>query len=184
MGLDMYLHARCYVGGWDHSPNDERDLYRSALASIGLPECGESPWLTINATIGYWRKSNHIHRWFIENCAGGTDDCHEINVDRDQLRTLLDLCKQVAALPLVDGEVCNGSRMTATGWARIMEPGKILDQASAEAASRLLPTESGFFFGSTDYDENYISDVQYTVEVLELALSLPERFDITYKASW
>ena len=36
---------------------------------------------------------------------------------------------------------------------------KVLDDNSL--AEELLPTRSGFFFGSTDYDEWYFEDIKY-----------------------
>lgn len=51
-------------------------------------------------------------------------------------------------------------------------------------AGELLPTQSGFFFGSTDYDEWYWQDVDYTIELFELVLKLPKGYEIYYQASW
>lgn len=59
-------------------------------------------------------------------------------------------------------------------------------------AESLLPTGSGFFFGSTDYDEGYYQDVDYTIEVLEQALKEIEEDKATgnyspeyyYQSSW
>ena len=45
----------------------------------------------------YWRKANHIHKWFIDNCAGGEDDCTRIDVDGEDLENLLEVCKKVKA---------------------------------------------------------------------------------------
>ncbi len=39
--------------------------------------------------------------------------------------------------------------------------------ANPEKASELLPTQSGFFFGGTEYDEWYVQDLQSTVDQLE-----------------
>lgn len=44
----------------------------------------------------------------------------------------------------------------------------------------ILPTASGFFFGSQEYDESYWGDVLYTLEQLNL---LTEG-DYAYQASW
>lgn len=59
------------------------------------------------------------------------------------------------------------------------------------AADSILPTQSGFFFGSTDYDEYYIEDTRKTVEVLEALISEmveasenSEWSDIYYTSSW
>jgi hypothetical protein len=41
---------------------------------------------------------------------------------------------------------------------------KVIEDVSL--ASELLPTSSGFFFGSTDYDEYYLEELQATVDIL------------------
>ena len=66
MGLDMYLH--CRRKGSDSSMHDE---------------------------VGYWRKANAIHGWFVENVQNGVDDCGEYVVSLDQLKALKGLCEAV-----------------------------------------------------------------------------------------
>ena len=34
-------------------------------------------------------------------------------------------------------------------------------------AKEIIPTASGFFFGSTEYDEYYFSDIEYTLEKMK-----------------
>jgi len=53
-------------------------------------------------------------------------------------------------------------------------------------ASELLPTQGGFFFGSTEYDEHYIYDVENTVRMLEEVLSEDGAKDqeYSYQSSW
>ena len=59
-------------------------------------------------------------------------------------------------------------------------------------AEELLPTTEGFFFGSTDYNEYYMKDIDYTIEILEEAISEYEleaankRYngDYFYSSSW
>jgi hypothetical protein len=53
-----------------------------------------------------------------------------------------------------------------------------------EKAEQLLPTQSGFFFGGTEYDEYYYQDIDSTIEILEEALSDESADDFTYRASW
>ena len=54
-----------------------------------------------------------------------------------------------------------------------------------DKADDLLPTASGFFFGSTDYDEYYFGDLVYTVETLEALLNeTPDNWDFQYSSSW
>ena len=50
-------------------------------------------------------------------------------------------------------------------------------------AARLLPTRAGFFFGSTDYDEGYYFDLQYTVEKIDEVLE-DSRFAFFEYCSW
>lgn len=54
-----------------------------------------------------------------------------------------------------------------------------------ETAQKMLPTSSGFFFGSQDYDEWYYKDVEYTIDLLKTALAtVPSDWDFTYQSSW
>lgn len=52
------------------------------------------------------------------------------------------------------------------------------------AARRALPTESGFFFGSTDYDEWYFKSIEDTIQSINKALTLPSSWDFEYHSSW
>lgn len=46
--------------------------------------------------VGYWRKANAIHKWFVDNVQDGLDDCgFHRPVTREDLETLKRLCKQV-----------------------------------------------------------------------------------------
>jgi len=49
--------------------------------------------------------------------------------------------------------------------------------------AKILPNQSGFFFGSTDYDEWYLRDIEATIEGLEIALKDNDG-DFYYSASW
>lgn len=57
-----------------------------------------------------------------------------------------------------------------------------------DLAKTLLPSQPGFFFGSTDYDEWYYQDLRLTVEQLEKILSTPEEelklWEFFYSSSW
>lgn len=61
---------------------------------------------------------------------------------------------------------------------------QVLD--NPELAEELLPTTSGFFFGSTDYDEWYFSGLAYTVKTLTELLNNEDfkGWDFYYQSSW
>jgi hypothetical protein len=60
--------------------------------------------------------------------------------------------------------------------------------ADRSKAEELLPTESGFFFGVTEYDEGYWQDLEYTDKRLTAILEMPEeefkQWDFEYQSSW
>lgn len=47
-----------------------------------------------------------------------------------------------------------------------------------------LPTQSGFFFGSTDYDSFYFKDLKYTVEKIDELLKNEDYDYYKYQSSW
>jgi hypothetical protein len=87
MGLDMYLSARQMTfNGWKNP-----DLYNKLVQ--------EAPFAldtaTLEVQVAYWRKSNQIHKWFVDHVQNGKDDCGDYHVTRDQLQLLVDNCKLV-----------------------------------------------------------------------------------------
>ncbi len=59
--------------------------------------------------------------------------------------------------------------------------------ANKGRASELLPTASGFFFGTLDYGDYYFEDVQSTITRLEELLSnsdIINNFSFHYQSSW
>jgi hypothetical protein len=132
-----------------------------------------------------WRKVNALHAWFVRNVQDGRDDCGDYLVTRAQLASLLDDCETVlAGSELVAGEINCGQKWTnATGWRDIIEPGLVIRDTTI--AERLLPTQSGFFFGSTQYDEGYLDDLRRTHEALKSALAAASDGDVfTYWSGW
>ena len=178
----MYLTKHIYVGAnWEHN---------NVRGEINLTHGKENTPIKINLNkvsviiedAGYWRKANHIHRWFVENVQDGEDDCGEYYVERDKLQELLDICNEILKnVELVDGDITNGYRYTENGKEPIIEKGKVVKSDSL--LRELLPTTSGFFFGGTEYDEYYIRDVEDTVKILEEALA-DDSGDYYYHSSW
>lgn len=102
MGLDMYLRATKYVSGYDFS-KDNCDFYNKLLKFVGIKRTDlgdpETPIASVNVNVAYWRKSNAIHSWFVDNCQNGKDDCRRSYVSREQLVQLRDLCQKVLDNP-------------------------------------------------------------------------------------
>jgi hypothetical protein len=146
MGLDMYLSAKRYM--W----YNEKELKQSvAQAFPDLPE-GVEP-SQVEFKVGYWRKANAVHKWFVDNVQGGNDDCGDYWVSEQNLNKLLSLCKQVVEDPSL--------------------------------GPSLLPTQSGCFFGNTDYGDWYMQDIADTIEIVERALLMREQgYDLEYHSSW
>lgn len=187
MGLDMYLHASHYVSGWKHSRPEGREQYGALLEMVGLASAAtpESPGATVRVTVAYWRKANAIHRWFVENVQDGEDDCGDYYVSHEQLTELRDTCQRA----LVLAKVADGQPVHAgTTYRKGEEPEQHFETGRAalngERLAEILPTQSGFFFGPTDYDEYYLSDLEDTVQQIDRVLANAPNADLYYHSSW
>ena len=125
-------------------------------------------WYSIMKQVGYWRKANEIHNWFVENVQDGEDDCDYHNeCTRGILEDLLHTCKIVldsCATTYRDGQV-------------------VIDSSVAE---ELLPRCRGFFFGRDGYDAYYVNDIVDTIKILEEVLATTdfETQMVFYRSSW
>ena len=141
----------------------------------------------ITDNVGYWRKANQIHNWFVNNVQDGEDDCGTYEVTEEQFVDLLDICEKVLTeTKLTTGMVWNGRHYDAKSdsWVDDYIEGNIV--ADPSIAEELLPTTSGFFFGSTSYDEYYLDDVKYTAELIKDLLNTTdfEKEMVMYHSSW
>lgn len=157
MGLDMYLIKR--------RKNDEKDDSFNQVA--------------------YWRKANQIHNWFVENVQDGNDDCGYYEVSRQQLQELLSDCRDVLTYAECELQEMNGGLRKIDGeWIEERIIGRKI--TNKDVVSDILPTSSGFFFGSTEYDEWYLRDIEDTIEQLNAVLHDTdfEKDAILYTSSW
>lgn len=88
MGLDTYLSARQFTSKEHFNTDIYNRLVKEAPFSLDFA--------TLEINVIHWKKSNHIHKWFVDNVQDGKDDCNEYEVSRKQLEELLSICKQVA----------------------------------------------------------------------------------------
>ena len=82
MGLDMMLYKTLQDFGDVATPEQDTfeawdDLYSKFIE------------------VGYWRKENHIHNWFVENVQDGVDKCHIHKVSVEALKELKNTCLEV-----------------------------------------------------------------------------------------
>ena len=156
MGLDMYLYKKTYVQQWSFETEDEKHHVSVKKGKKPLRHIRPSRVAYVIENVGYWRKSNQIHNWFVSNVQDGVDDCKEYYVESKQLKALMNECNKVLKNP-------------------------------AEADD-ILPTQGGFFFGSTNYDEWYIQDLKDTVKMIKGILADEKKYNFTgeyyYRASW
>jgi hypothetical protein len=72
--------------------------YENIISQLGLTSSDvddEYPSINLSIKVGYWRKENQIHKWFVDNVQEGEDDCKQYYVSPDQLTELHNLCKEV-----------------------------------------------------------------------------------------
>ncbi len=188
MGLDMYLYRSKKVKGLstkdyerinDAICNIPKDKFKSIRESVkrvrkeaysqlddAVRERGVySKWLSVFEDIGYWRKANQIHSYFVEQCQGGIDECQTTRISKKKLTKLMSLCKEAIALKeiyLNDGII------------------------QGKGCEEILPTASGFFFGGTEFNEWYFQDIEETIEIISKVIKETDfkTQTIFYRASW
>jgi hypothetical protein len=95
MGLDMYLEKRTDVRLWNFQKPEEQFEVVVKKGGVTYPNINSEKVTTIVEELGYWRKANQIHRWFVENVQDGVDNCGEYFVSKTDLQSLLDVCLAV-----------------------------------------------------------------------------------------
>lgn len=97
MGLDMYLYKKTYVQNWEHNPPEQHHQIEVKRGGVLRADIKPNRISYITEQVAYWRKFNALHGWFIENCAGGVDECQEISVDDEKMVELLETLKEVSS---------------------------------------------------------------------------------------
>ena len=204
MGLDMYLYAEKYVSKASDSlverfPEyaEDKTIYEIVdnLIGQGLPT-PQFGGMTISRCVGYWRKANGIHGWFVRELANGVDDCQRIRVDKEDLVRLRDQClitlsnRSEATPNAEDSKVINLTESENGGLEVVQhiadefkKQGELKGSNTIILDDPLAPT-AGFFFGGTDKDEWYYQDIEYTVDTINSLLANDGAWDYYYQASW
>ena len=91
----MYLEKRTDVRHWSFQKDEEQFEVVVKKGGVTYPSIKSDRITNITEELGYWRKANQIHRWFVENVQDGVDNCGEYFVSKTDLQSLLDVCLAV-----------------------------------------------------------------------------------------
>lgn len=104
-----------------------------------------------NEEVAYFRKVNCLRKWLVKNAGYDNDgNCIYHEVTKEQLEKLVADCKQVIA-----------------AWDSETDTERLLDGKSLDVAHETMPTQSGLFFGSTEYDSWYIDSLKSIVSQVQ-----------------
>jgi hypothetical protein len=155
MGLDMYLYKK-------HDTKNHRFEQRQTAVSVatnGVPRTDIKPERIQHVTelVGYWRKVNAIHGWFVHNVMNGkNENCTDFTVKRAQIEALRDTCKRVIATPSL----------------------------AAELLPAYVGFFYGAYEYDEDYFADLADAVADLDQVLAEPTPFPDTFDYVYAASW
>ena len=151
MGLDMYLYGSRYISKYFNDTDDQLQENLAAhfpeLEPLQAKDVGIIKEVKIE--VGYWRKDNHIHKWFVDNVQEGVDDCKTYYVAREQLQELKDLCLQVLEdrnttnLPRASGFFFGSTEIDEYYWESLTDTINIIDNCLS------LPTNWEFEYHSS-----------------------------------
>ena len=199
MGLDMYLYR--------HPKGEtkaQRDALQRKLWKEGF-EAYKEKYSDVRE-IAYWRKVNFLHGYIVKEYAGGEDECQEIPLDIEDIKSILERVKAVWDI-LEKGFLCEAEPIKdEDGFIyryEFKEDGKreeiakqdfenpqfggywLVDEPTAEKCREILPPCDGFFFGSQSINIWYAYDVWDTVRQLEKAIREDNgSYQYIYQASW
>ena len=163
MGLDMYFYARKTTyksfSKWDKSDRADETNYPEDLKIFSdyiYDRNFKSVQTETSYQIGYFRKFNALHSYIVKTFANGIDNCQDIILYKEDVEQIKKVLDDV------------------------------LEANTEEKAKELLPTQSGFFFGGTDYDEFYFEDVKDAADLMQNLLDNFdfEKYQLVYRASW
>jgi hypothetical protein len=162
MGLDMYLYRQQYVSGYEFQREDEKNQAEVKLFDGMVNLLGITP-------------AAHSPHMTAEVCVGYWRKANAIHKWFCDLDGGKDECQKIPV-----------------SVEQLRELRNLCDRVLLQpaAASEILPTQSGFFFGSYDYDEWYMQDMKNTVTMLDEILknvpldANPWDYSFTYQASW
>ena len=119
--------------------------------------------------VGYWRKANAIHKWFVDNVQDGEDDCGYYVVTQANLEELRSICDKIIQNTKLVPSGKTYKVFDINLKKEVDEQQLVVDDDAL--CEELLPTQDGFFFGGTSYDDWYYESVQYTRDLCDKLLA-------------
>jgi len=182
MGLDQYLTAKVYVGAKYAAVKQgclevqESCFLEEDKQTADFKKCVVYPTSNISSIIydiGYWRKANWIHKWFVDNVQYGNDDCGEYSISEEQLNDLDELCHDILGKFL-----------------QVVEHRLDKKELISYIKEHLCPCD-GFFFGSNSLEDEddlsyYEQSLHDTIKFISIAKKYIDKYcaGIFYRASW
>lgn len=154
--------GEAYVSGWQFRDEDQRsELYKALCVAFVTPHSG-SPSFSVRRKDGGYEIDSTVMYWRKVNAV------HKWFVDHVQ-----------------DGvDECQESPVHPESLMDLLERAEVITADHAKSHD-LLPTQGGFFFGSTEYDEYYFEDVKETAVELKAQIAMcPPGTKFYYQASW
>jgi hypothetical protein len=134
MGLDIYFH-KTNRSEWEQFENNHSDDFTPKV-------------------IGDFRKVNFLMSFF-----GYEGNCEFKEIGRDKLEELRKVTKEIVRMKPVVHRVKAVILPGGGGLGPAQEEDEY-SEADKRRCAEILPTQSGFFFGSTEYDTWYFHDVR------------------------
>lgn len=163
MGLGMYL-----------LDEQEYNEYKEKINKCD-PDSEEYWNISFPTELIYWRKANAIHRYF---CSVG----EEIEKEVIYKITIKDLLELFNLINIILKEKAKRYKRNRKNKIKCLQQSDYNELAII--AEGTLPTQEGFFFGSTEYDEQYYSDLEFTKESIKDIINLSNKDSFIYYASW
>jgi hypothetical protein len=152
----MYLYKRTYVQNWEHNPPEQQHQIEVKKNGVVRNDIKPNRICYITEQVAYWRKFNALHGWFVNECAGGLDECQNIYVEEDKLVELLETLKKVSdnftlakeLLPPVQGFFFGGDEIDEYYKEDVNSTIKIIEELLKEHEQS---KEYGLYSGDFEY---------------------------------
>lgn len=155
MGLDQYLYAKKYASNGEWQKPEDRETYKAIIKAVNADGFSNNGFATAFVSV-------QVAYWRKQNAI---HNWFVLNCQggEDDCRDAFVSREQLSELRSLVQEVLDDNKK----------------------ADDLLPTQSGFFFGSTDYDDWYFEGLRYTAEAIDNILNqVPQDWDFSYHSSW